>query len=270
MDFANPTNWLTIYEAQTVHVGGAPLPPIAIDGSFDHRYLIVTAGNEYPKPSWQLGAYIDLMIDESTPRTRAYRFESPINQGALLVVPDFLTSYKIRAIAPKWFRCIELKIQGFQQQIPTYSYFGDFIPSSTYTYNLEVGIPLTFLADGNITKLRFYMPDGETGTHTMKIWSDNGDLLVTLPVDNSVIGWNEQALETPFAVLNGETYRISVNANELFSLASGGNPITPNPDSPIQTLNNTNGRYNPNVGNFPDQGDGDGDYYFVDVVFQPT
>lgn len=269
IDLANPANWLTIYEAQTVHVGGAPLPPIWIDGSYDHRYLRVTAGNEYPKPNWKLGAYIDLMVDGSTPETRAYRFEPDINEATLLVVPDFLASYKIRAIAPKWFRCIELKIEVFEVQITSYTYFGDYAPTDIYNFGLEIGNRFVFSQSGQITKLRFYKPESETGTHTLKLWdSQTEELITSVETSSTVTGWLEVELVSPVAIAIGDILVVSVNTNNDFSILSGTNPID-NPSSPIQ-LYNQNSIYTVNSGSFPTSGGNDGDFYFVDVVFETT
>ncbi|OYQ63966.1 hypothetical protein B9G53_14270 [Pseudanabaena sp. SR411] len=270
IDLANPANWLTIYEAQTVHVGGAPLPPILVDGSFDHRYLRVTSGNEYPKPSWQLGAYIDLMLDESTPETRAYRFESPINEAALLVVPDWLEIYKIRAIAPKWFRCIELKIDGYLEFLGI-TFFGDepdnFV-SGEPPY--ELGFRFASSVEGQITAIRYFKPSTETGTHTGHIWSSGGTLLRTQAFTSETSsGWQEQLLDSPLNISVDTFYTVSVNSNESYSAQP--NYFTDVLLSDVLYTGSaiSTGVFNTSVGSFPTDSFNSNNY-FRDIRFIPS
>lgn len=252
IDLVTPENWLTIYEAQTVHVGGAPLPPIFVDGSFDHRYLRVTAGNEYPQPSWKLGAYIDLMLNESTPETRAYRAESPINEAALIVVPDFLESYKIRAIAPKWFRCIELKIEGYLVVLGV-SFFADELSTSSNSDNpYELGFRFASTVEGEITAIRYLKPLGEAGTHTGNIWSPSGTLLRTQVFTSETLsGWQEQLLDEPLTISANTFYTVSVNSNNSYFGAANYFTDALFRDVLYTDDGSSSGVFNTSVGSFP-------------------
>jgi len=146
-----------------------------------------------------------------------------------------------------------------------YTYFGNYIPSDIYEFPLEIGSPLKFFANGNITKLRFYKPIEETGSHTMRIWDTFGTELTSVSFGSTFVGWNEATLSSPFPVLENEVYIISVNANAFFSIAYS-NPVEPS--SSLVRLNNTNGRYSVSIGSFPNSGTDDGSYYFTDVVFE--
>ncbi len=192
----------------------------------------------------------------------------PFKQQLAVSMDTALGDYYLRFQPVSYHKGLFVEVWKWAKPVISYSYFGDFIPTVTAAYsNLVLATPLTFLADGNITKLRFYMPSGETGSHTMKIWSNSGELLLTLPFDNSVAGWNEQSLQTPFAIVNGDSYRISVNVNTLLSQFVGSNPIAPN-SSPVQIPEGLSGYYSFDVDAFPDDGQGDNGFYFADVIFE--
>ena len=113
MDFANEANWLSLYDGLTMAVLTNPIPPIVLSNSLAYRYLRVAANNQGAKSAWRLGAYLSLMVDEPSPQVEVVRWSAPVNIPAILAVPDFLSSYRVRIKAPVWFDEISLQIDGY-------------------------------------------------------------------------------------------------------------------------------------------------------------
>ena len=67
---------------------------------------------------------------------------------------------------------------------------------------------------GYITALRFYKVTGETGPHTLRLWSDTGTLLASVTTSNeSASGWQEKSLSPPVAITANVNYRVSYTDN---------------------------------------------------------
>ena len=113
IDFASDSNWLMVYDQLTFSVLGQPIPSILLTSSYNYRFLRIAANNQNARSTWRLGAYIHLLVDEPNPQVQAFRSNTPVNVAALLVIPDYLSSYRVRIIPPKWFDEISLQIEGF-------------------------------------------------------------------------------------------------------------------------------------------------------------
>src|SRR5688572_19473052 len=78
---------------------------------------------------------------------------------------------------------------------------------------VELGMKFKSSTSGAITKFRYYKVAGETGTHTGRLWSAGGTLLIaksfTAETDT---GWQTVALDTPYHINAGTTYVVSINA----------------------------------------------------------
>ena len=119
-NFGDESNWYLIYDQITTAQGvdGNPLAyrpinPITLPFSLQYPFLRVTANYEAARSSWRLGAWIDFLVDESSPEVEILRSLAPVNNPIIIPKPSFLTSYKIRASIPYWFDEIALQIDGF-------------------------------------------------------------------------------------------------------------------------------------------------------------
>jgi hypothetical protein len=131
----------------------------------------------------------------------------------------------------------------------------------------ELGVRIRFAEKGQITAIRCYKPEGETGSHIGKIWSVSGDLLYSVGFSGeSGSGWQVQEI-SPFAVEANTSLVVSVNANAVY-------PSTPNglgtllSKGSISTESGGNGVFNTTVGAFPSSFYNNTNY-FRDIVFQP-
>ena len=113
IDFASDSNWLTLYDQLTFSVLGQPIPSVLLTSSYNYRFLRIAANNQNARSTWRLGAHIHLLVDEPNPQVEAFRSITPVNVAALLVIPDYLSSYRVRVVLPKWFDEISLQIEGF-------------------------------------------------------------------------------------------------------------------------------------------------------------
>ncbi|MDZ8055084.1 MAG: N,N-dimethylformamidase beta subunit family domain-containing protein [Aulosira sp. ZfuVER01] len=149
--------------------------------------------------------------------------------------------------------------------------FTNQIPSDTNaSYNgnsFEVGMKFRSAIAGQITAIRFWKADSETGNHTGNIWSATGTKLATVNFINETAsgGWQQQSLDAPINIQANTTYIVSVNANnhwpqtyqglanpivngDLSSVADGSNGVYSAPSTfPTNTYLNAN--------------------YFCDIVF---
>jgi hypothetical protein len=134
--------------------------------------------------------------------------------------------------------------------------------------NYELGLRFTPTTAGQIRSIRFYKSASESGSHTGKIYSANGQLLASVVFANeSASGWQVQNLATPLNVVANTEYTVSVNTGNTYYVATtnglssgitsgslrtpiGGGVYGPLGSKPTQTWQNSN--------------------YFRDVVFVPN
>jgi hypothetical protein len=142
-------------------------------------------------------------------------------------------------------------------------------PAATWTASgVEVGTRFKATQKGCVTGFRFWRADGETGTHTIKLWLDSGALWTSKAVTltGAGTGW-QYAYATGFACLTpGAYYRVSVNTStkhvETVGAFSGGSTITNGP------LVATSGYYGQPAGSFPTIPSSVN--FFVDVIFDTS
>jgi Domain of unknown function (DUF4082)/Bacterial Ig-like domain len=135
--------------------------------------------------------------------------------------------------------------------------------------SFELGVKLQVDRPLRMTALRFYKAVGETGSHTMIVWTSAGVPLASLTFSSeSASGWQQQALPTPLDLLPDTTYVVSVNANSRY-------PVTPYglagvaSSGPLRTVaDGANGVYSETLGTFPGQSYLSSNY-FVDAVVAP-
>lgn len=154
----------------------------------------------------------------------------------------------------------------------TVSLFGDetpAIPAVNEGLPIELGTAFTPSVDGVVTAVRFYKGEGNTGTHTGSLWTDDGTLLgrVTF-TDESETGWQTATFATPVPVSAGNGYVVSYFAPKGRFAIQGGYFQTPKVVGPLTAPATRNGRYRyGSVTQFPID-DNNAASYFVDVVFR--
>jgi hypothetical protein len=149
------------------------------------------------------------------------------------------------------------------------------------TSGVELGVKITPLANGYLSKVRFYKPIiSPDTTHTVHVWSSTGSSLATATTSGeSDYGWQEVTLPTPLRVNEGTTYVLS------YTTPSGAYMASPNYFSADKTNDylrsyatgsaqnaatgsgNSNGVFNTTQGAYPGTGSPNGSYYWIDALF---
>lgn len=153
-----------------------------------------------------------------------------------------------------------------QYYYPQQTIFTTQTPASTLdaTGGWEVGTRFTTTREGLLAGFRYWKALGETGTHTVKLWTTSGARIWSLGfVYEGASGWQNTYSKVSM-VLPAGTYIASVNTNtkqvKTFGLFNGG-PIVRN------YLSADAGAYGQPVGSFPSTISGSA--FFVDVRFSP-
>lgn len=129
----------------------------------------------------------------------------------------------------------------------------------------EVGTRFTTTREGLLSGFRYWKALGETGTHTVKLWTTSGSLIWSLGfLYEGASGW-QQTYSKYSMVLPPGTYIASVNTNtkqvKTFGFFNSG-PI-------VRThLTADAGAYGQPTGSFPSTISGSA--FFVDVNFTPV
>lgn len=158
----------------------------------------------------------------------------------------------------------------FEPGLPAYSLFDTFNPSGGTSGSGEYGVRMRSRVAGRITKLRYYKPSGETGTHVGRIWSAGGSQLASAQFSNETSsGWQEVDLPTPLVIARNTVYTVSVNAVSKYASASplagsdrfvSCGPIASPAGGPLGVTSSTPGSYPTTQSNTT--------HYFRDVVFE--
>ena len=82
---------------------------------------------------------------------------------------------------------------------------------------------------GYITQLGFHRATGETGSNTLRLWTNAGVQLASVTTNCSSAGWCWGTLSTPVAINANTDYRVGVNTNTYQSKTGCGLPITRDP-----------------------------------------
>jgi uncharacterized protein DUF4082 len=94
--------------------------------------------------------------------------------------------------------------------------FDEQAPATTAnaTPGYEVATQLSASKNGTITALRFYRAPGETGSNTVRLWTDTGVPLATATYSGTGTGWQQLAI-SPVSIAAGTRYRVSFNTNTV-------------------------------------------------------
>jgi hypothetical protein len=85
----------------------------------------------------------------------------------------------------------------------------------------SVGTQFKSTQSGYITQIGFYRASGETGSNTLRLWTDGGTSLASAPASCAGSGWCWAAIP-PVAITANTLYRVSVNTNTYQSKTSCG------------------------------------------------
>ena len=101
---------------------------------------------------------------------------------------------------------------------------GPTTPPASDTDSVKLGVAFRASSGGTISGIRFYKAPGNSGSHTVSLWSASGDELATATVQNeSAAGWQEASFGSPVAITANTTYIASYLApNGRYSMTPNG------------------------------------------------
>ena len=83
----------------------------------------------------------------------------------------------------------------------------------------ELGVKFQASKAANVSSIRYYRANGESGSHTGHIWSANGTLLASVVFSNETAsGWQTANLANPLPITANTTYVVSVNSNTGYAV----------------------------------------------------
>lgn len=134
----------------------------------------------------------------------------------------------------------------------------------------EVATRFKTSVDGCVVAMRFWRADGETGSNTIKLWTDSGILLGSFTRTFTGSGWRNVLLRRPLQNVDDSIcisdgyYRVSVNTNnkqvKTYGYFNTYGPIVRGP------LTADAGYYGQPTGSMPTTHSGSA--FFVDVTFE--
>ncbi|HQC93540.1 MAG TPA: DUF4082 domain-containing protein, partial [Microbacteriaceae bacterium] len=158
-----------------------------------------------------------------------------------------------------------------------YSALGDEQPTLASTddpQSVEVGLQFTPDRDGFVTGVRFYKGPANTGVHTGRLWSSDGQQLAGVTfAGETATGWQTALFDAPVSVQAATRYVVSYTAPQGgYAYADEYWPYRGRASAPL-TIASGVGAASPgvygNAGAFPTSTWGNANYY-VDAVFEST
>lgn len=149
--------------------------------------------------------------------------------------------------------------------------WGNTIPSYTDAYDnvqYELGAVFTPTVAGDVTSIRFYVADNESGSHTARLWNNASGTVISGPHTLSVssAGWHTYTLPATVTLTASTTYTVSVTTgvdagySYVYSALS-----TSGTNGAFLTYASTSGVFTSTLGQRPTQNFGS--HYFRDIVF---
>jgi hypothetical protein len=142
------------------------------------------------------------------------------------------------------------------------------VPNNTdgASINYELGTVFTSAVAGNVTAIRFWKANSETGTHTGSIWSTSGQLLGSVTFTNETSsGWQQQSLASPLPIVAGTQYVVSVNTGGSYYVVTGAGLVSQISNQHLSGVVGNNGLFG-SPGQFPNNTYNHNNY-FRDVLF---
>ena len=98
---------------------------------------------------------------------------------------------------------------------------------------VELGVKVRSNRDGLIEGLHYFNGDVNVTTHTAKLWTSDGDLLMSEVFTNTPeIRWLDVMFTTPVSIAANTTYVMSYDTTGAFPSTSGGLVVPPRSISP--------------------------------------
>jgi methionine-rich copper-binding protein CopC len=140
---------------------------------------------------------------------------------------------------------------------------------------IELGVRFYSDADGFISGVRFYKGPGNTGTHLVHLWANDGTLLGTATVTNeTATGWQQANFPTPIAISANTLYVASYYAPNGDYAATGGYFTTATNSgtlhAPANGSNGSNGLYRYGTGGGFPTNSYNSTNYWVDPIYTQT
>jgi hypothetical protein len=137
---------------------------------------------------------------------------------------------------------------------------------------VELGVKFQASTGGQITGLRFYKSEQNTGAHVADLWSATGTLLATATFSNETTGgWQQVNFSNPVSITAGTTYVASYHTNgdysadpNYFAAALTNGPLT----APSSSSSGGNGVYAYGSGSLFPTNTYNSTSYGVDVLFK--
>jgi hypothetical protein len=142
-------------------------------------------------------------------------------------------------------------------------------PATANTTIKETGVRITVTEPSQVRSIRFWKSPGETGTHTGRIWNQNGTQVGSVVfTGETASGWQTMQLASPVTLTDGQTYTISVNRNNFYPSTTNGlnSQVIA---GPMRTVVGSNGVYGIISGNRPQLSSGNTNF-FVDLIVSQT
>ena len=136
---------------------------------------------------------------------------------------------------------------------------------------IGLGVKFRTSIGGQVTGLRFYKGNLDTGTHVGRLWSSTGTVLATATFSGETAsGWQQVLLTPPVTISPNTTYVATYHSTAGYYVASESYFTTARVNGPLTALANgtdgPNGVYRYGSANFPDLGY-QASNYWADVVF---
>lgn len=139
---------------------------------------------------------------------------------------------------------------------------------------VELGVRFVPDRDGQITAIRFYKSNANTGLHTGSLWNEAGTRLGTVSFGSETTsGWQQARFASPIPVAGGVPYVASYHTDRghysddvnYFQAEYRAPPLS----APADTVTKGNGLYAYGAGSFPNLSS-QASNYWVDVAFLPA
>ncbi len=141
---------------------------------------------------------------------------------------------------------------------------------------VELGMKFVASSAGEITGIRFYKANGDTGTHTGALYDANGNRIASVTfVNESLSGWQTATFSSPIQITAGQTYTASYHSSTGTYYATGGYFNTARTNGPLTAPSSAatdggNGVFRYGASGLVPTQSYNASNYWVDVVFKQS
>ena len=98
---------------------------------------------------------------------------------------------------------------------------------------VTLGVRFSSANNGSVTAIKFYAGPGNTGPHTVALWSSSGDQLATRTASGGGTGWRTVTLASPVQITAGDVYTVSYHAPAGHYAVTSGSFSEPYTNGPL-------------------------------------